>query len=36
MVYILTPNSMNDDVFNLMESESFYNYGGSFIFSQVI
>jgi hypothetical protein len=36
IVYILTQSRENDDVFNIMEADGFYNYTGSFLFSQVL
>lgn len=34
-MYILTQSRENDEVFNIMEADGFYNYTGSFLFSQV-
>ena len=34
LVYVLTQNSKSDHIFNVMESEHFYNYGGAFLFNQ--
>lgn len=34
IVYILTQNKENDNIFNQMEADNFYNYTGSFLFAQ--
>lgn len=36
IIYVLTQNKDNDYIFSVMESEAFYNYGGAFLFAQVV